>query len=179
MPDTGIDVHEVVNLVFLKKVHPRTKFWQMIGRDTRLCLDLCGSGQDNTDFLVLDFCSDLQGFGKEGSAGAETPLLGAAAGNEWWIDVTLPILPANPSPSTCTESRHPGERCPALHALRVSPEHHPDETADSPDAVVNGLAAGTTISANIAMMPTASSACSTPKWSPRKPSSDGPPRKAP
>src|SRR5699024_8688159 len=37
MLDTGIDVPDVVNLVFFKKVMSKAKFWQMIGRGTRLC----------------------------------------------------------------------------------------------------------------------------------------------
>ncbi len=36
MLDTGIDVREIVNLVFAKPVFSYTKFWQMIGRGTRL-----------------------------------------------------------------------------------------------------------------------------------------------
>ncbi|MFT4288803.1 DEAD/DEAH box helicase family protein [Nocardioides sp.] len=62
MLDTGIDVPEVVNLVFFKTVHSKTKFWQMIGRGTRLCKDLYGPGQDKTDFLVFDFCGNLEFF---------------------------------------------------------------------------------------------------------------------
>ena len=45
MLDTGIDVPEVVNLVFFKQVRSKTKFWQMMGRGTRLCEDLFGPGQ--------------------------------------------------------------------------------------------------------------------------------------
>jgi type I restriction enzyme R subunit len=44
MMDTGIDVPEVVNLVFFKRVRSKIKFWQMIGRGTRLCRDLFGPG---------------------------------------------------------------------------------------------------------------------------------------
>lgn len=40
MMDTGVDIPEVVNLVFFKKVLSKIKFWQMIGRGTRLCDDL-------------------------------------------------------------------------------------------------------------------------------------------
>ncbi|MDU4471446.1 MAG: DEAD/DEAH box helicase family protein [Clostridium perfringens] len=40
MMDTGVDIPEVVNLVFFKKVMSKIKFWQMIGRGTRLCDDL-------------------------------------------------------------------------------------------------------------------------------------------
>ena len=54
MLDTGIDVPEVVNLVFAKPVRSKTKFWQMIGRGTRLCKDLFGPGQDKNQFLVFD-----------------------------------------------------------------------------------------------------------------------------
>lgn len=54
MMDTGIDVPEVVNLVFAKPVKSKVKFWQMIGRGTRLCKDLFGPGQDKTEFLIFD-----------------------------------------------------------------------------------------------------------------------------
>ena len=53
MLDTGIDVPEVVNLVFFKLVRSKTKFWQMIGRGTRLCPDLFGPGEDKTEFHGL------------------------------------------------------------------------------------------------------------------------------
>jgi type I restriction enzyme R subunit len=45
MLDTGIDVPEVVNLVFFKVVRSKTKFWQMLGRGTRLCKDLFAPGE--------------------------------------------------------------------------------------------------------------------------------------
>jgi type I restriction enzyme R subunit len=54
MLDTGIDVPEVVNLVFAKPVKSKVKFWQMIGRGTRLCKDLFGPGRDKSDFLIFD-----------------------------------------------------------------------------------------------------------------------------
>ena len=73
MLDTGIDVPEVVNLVFFKAVRTTSKFWQMIGRGTRLCPDLYGPGRDKTDFLVLDFCGNLEYFGQD-LPGAETSL---------------------------------------------------------------------------------------------------------
>lgn len=62
MLDTGIDVPEVVNLVFFKKVRSKTKFWQMIGRGTRLCPDLFGLGQDKEDFLIFDWCGNFEYF---------------------------------------------------------------------------------------------------------------------
>ncbi len=54
MLDTGIDVPEVVNLVFAKPVKSYVKFWQMIGRGTRLCQNLNGPGQDKTKFSIFD-----------------------------------------------------------------------------------------------------------------------------
>ncbi len=54
MLDTGIDVPEVVNLVFAKPVKSKVKFWQMIGRGTRLCKDLFGPGQDKKKFRIFD-----------------------------------------------------------------------------------------------------------------------------
>jgi type I restriction enzyme R subunit len=62
MLDTGIDVPEVVNLVFFKIVRSKAKFWQMVGRGTRLCKDLFGPGQDKKDFLIFDFCQNLEYF---------------------------------------------------------------------------------------------------------------------
>src|SRR5947209_2275105 len=62
MLDTGIDIPEVVNLVFLKQVRSKTKFWQMVGRGTRLCPDLFGPGQDKTGFDILDYCENLEFF---------------------------------------------------------------------------------------------------------------------
>ena len=62
MMDTGIDVPEVVNLVFFKMVHSKTKFWQMVGRGTRLCKDLYGPGKDKKYFKIFDFCDNLRHF---------------------------------------------------------------------------------------------------------------------
>jgi type I restriction enzyme R subunit len=63
MLDTGIDVPEVVNLVFFKQVRSKTKFWQMMGRGTRLCPDLFGPNQDKEFFRVFDYCQNLEFFG--------------------------------------------------------------------------------------------------------------------
>lgn len=62
MLDTGIDVPEAVNLVFFKIVRSKTKFWQMVGRGTRLCPDLFGPGEDKEEFLIFDFCQNLEFF---------------------------------------------------------------------------------------------------------------------
>ena len=68
MLDTGIDMPEVVNLVFFKPVRSKTKFWQMIGRGTRLCPDLFGPGEDKQDFFVFDFCDNLEFFNQNPAA---------------------------------------------------------------------------------------------------------------
>jgi type I restriction enzyme R subunit len=73
MLDTGIDVPEVVNLVFFKLVRSRSKFWQMLGRGTRLCPDLFGPGDDKKSFYVFDLCQNLEFFSQPG-AGAEGSL---------------------------------------------------------------------------------------------------------
>ena len=62
MLDTGIDIPEILNLVFFKKVRSYAKFWQMIGRGTRLCPDLFGEGVDKERFLVFDFCNNFEYF---------------------------------------------------------------------------------------------------------------------
>ncbi|MFD3705899.1 DEAD/DEAH box helicase family protein [Nocardia sp. NPDC058658] len=62
MLDTGIDVPAVVNLVFAKTVRSKTKFWQMLGRGTRLCKDLFGPGQDKTGFVVFDLGRNVEHF---------------------------------------------------------------------------------------------------------------------
>ena len=65
MLDTGIDVPEVVNLVFFKLVRAKSKFWQMIGRGTRLCPNLYGPGEDKKNFYVFDFCGNLEFFSQD------------------------------------------------------------------------------------------------------------------
>ena len=65
MLDTGVDVPEVVNLVFFKPVYSRVKFNQMIGRGTRLCPNLFGVGNDKCEFLVFDLCSNFNFFNQE------------------------------------------------------------------------------------------------------------------
>lgn len=83
MMDTGIDVPECVNLVFFKKVHSKTKFWQMIGRGTRLCKGLTcidqidGEYTDKRRFLIFDYCGNFEYFRahKEGFKSKEAKTL--------------------------------------------------------------------------------------------------------
>lgn len=65
MLDTGIDVPEVVNLVFAKPIKSKVKFWQMIGRGTRLCPNLYGDGQDKSHFLIFDHWGNFEYFDED------------------------------------------------------------------------------------------------------------------
>lgn len=62
MLDTGIDIPEILNLVFAKPVKSPVKFWQMIGRGTRLCEDLFGPGKDKTVFRIFDHWGNFERF---------------------------------------------------------------------------------------------------------------------
>ncbi|WP_457370402.1 DEAD/DEAH box helicase family protein [Pseudomonas sp. TE36184] len=62
MLDTGIDVPEVVNLVFAKPVKSWVKFWQMIGRGTRLRPNLFGTGKHKSEFLIFDHYGNFDFF---------------------------------------------------------------------------------------------------------------------
>ena len=62
MLDTGVDVPACVNLVFAKPVYSYVKFWQMIGRGTRLCENLFGPGQDKTHFQIFDHWANFERF---------------------------------------------------------------------------------------------------------------------
>lgn len=83
MMDTGIDVPQAVNLVFFKKVRSKTKFWQMLGRGTRLCKGLVcmdqidGEYADKKRFLIFDYCGNFEYFRehKEGYESRETKTL--------------------------------------------------------------------------------------------------------
>jgi len=62
MLDTGIDIPELLNLVFFKPVKSKIKFWQMIGRGTRLCPNIFGEGKDKQSFNIFDFCANFSYF---------------------------------------------------------------------------------------------------------------------
>lgn len=111
MLDTGIDVPEVVNLVFFKLVRSKTKFWQMIGRGTRLRPDLYGPGQDKQNFYVFDFCGNLEYFSQDlpGSEGSlqkslNQRLFETRLGLITAIDAAVPHDGAEPPGGTGTES---------------------------------------------------------------------------
>lgn len=65
MLDTGVDIPEVLNLVFFKKVRSRIKFVQMIGRGTRLCENIYGFGKHKAGFQIFDYCGNFEYFDKK------------------------------------------------------------------------------------------------------------------
>ena len=73
MLDTGIDIPEVLNLVFFKPIKSKIKFWQMIGRGTRLCKDIFGFGADKTEFYIFDCCRNFEYF-EENERGIEAKI---------------------------------------------------------------------------------------------------------
>lgn len=90
MLDTGIDVPEVINLVFFKKVMSKAKFWQMIGRGTRLCPGLM-DGKDKEKFYIFDFCGNFDFFRLNNGhqAPSQIPLQGAIFNLEFQIAYKL------------------------------------------------------------------------------------------
>lgn len=73
MMDTGVDAPRVLNLVFFKDVKSSSKYWQMIGRGTRLCPDIFGPGLDKEYFLIFDICGNFEFFNEfpEGYTGVK------------------------------------------------------------------------------------------------------------
>ncbi len=77
MLDTGIDVPDVLNLVFFKVVKSKIKFMQMIGRGTRLSQGIFGTGKDKEFFYIFDWCRNFEYFDKnpDGQMAAVAPSL--------------------------------------------------------------------------------------------------------
>jgi len=116
MLDTGIDIPEVVNLVFFKLVRSKTKFWQMLGRGTRLCLDLFGPGQHKTFFYVFDYCQNLEYFSQD--IAASEGALGEALGKRLF-NARLELIGELDRKLTAAD-RH------AAHEQRAIPHGHPE-----------------------------------------------------
>jgi type I restriction enzyme R subunit len=74
MMDTGVDAPRVLNLVFFKEVKSYAKYWQMIGRGTRLCPNIFGPGKDKEFFLIFDICGNFEFF--EEFPDGHTPTVG-------------------------------------------------------------------------------------------------------
>jgi type I restriction enzyme R subunit len=96
MMDTGIDVPQCVNLVFFKKVRSKTKFWQMIGRGTRLaptqeCMDqIDGEYIGKRRFLIFDYCGNFEYF-REKPNGYETKETKSLAENIFGKQVRIAV----------------------------------------------------------------------------------------
>lgn len=75
MLDTGIDVPDILNLVFFKRVRSRIKFDQMIGRGTRLSPGIFGPGKDKERFLIFDWCGNFEYFNKKLKQPKETRVM--------------------------------------------------------------------------------------------------------
>lgn len=88
MLDTGIDIPEIVNLVFFKKVRSKSKFWQMIGRGTRLCENLFGPGLHKENFRIFDYCSNFEFF-RENPKGKEVPPIKSLTENLFEVKVDI------------------------------------------------------------------------------------------
>lgn len=78
MLDTGIDVPEILNLVFYKQVFSKSKFWQMFGRGTRPCEDLFGPGEDKKEFYIFDYLGNFEYFAQN-PKGKESEKCGSLA----------------------------------------------------------------------------------------------------
>lgn len=102
MLDTGIDVPQVLNLVFFKAVRSKVKFLQMIGRGTRLCPDVFAPGVDKAEFAIFDFCGNFEYFNehpKGAATSAPEPLARRL------FRARLELLSSLPTPRTSPVSR--------------------------------------------------------------------------
>lgn len=132
MLDTGIDVPEVVNLVFFKIVRSRTKFWQMVGRGTRLCPDLFGPDKHKAGFYLFDYCQNLEFFAQNPGATA-----GAAAES-----LSSRLFGARVQLIATLDSRL--ENCPGAHAAKQQYSTPEDEalrafTAETLQQIVEAM----------------------------------------
>ena len=74
MLDTGIDVPDILNLVFFKVVKSKIKFMQMIGRGTRLSKDIFGTGEDKECFYIFDWCRNFEYFDNNPDGNVAKPM---------------------------------------------------------------------------------------------------------
>ena len=124
MLDTGIDVPEVVNLVFFKIVRSKTKFWQMLGRGTRLRPDLFGPGKHKEHFLVFDFCQNFEFFNQnpemsEGATGDSLSKRLFAQRVNLLVEIDKRYAPITPPEATDEYAQTPS---PVLHASEPGSE---------------------------------------------------------
>jgi type I restriction enzyme R subunit len=132
MLDTGIDVPEVVNLVFFKIVRSRTKFWQMIGRGTRLCPDLFAPGEDKKFFYLFDYCQNLEFFSQNPnfSDGTSAESLGTRL-----FKARLALI----SELDADQHNTQNEVAPAFEGVSISPQHLRTSLADHLHQIVTAM----------------------------------------
>jgi type I restriction enzyme R subunit len=138
MLDTGIDVPEVVNLVFFKQVRSKTKFWQMVGRGTRLCPDLFGPDQDKEFFLIFDYCQNIEFFG----ANPELKEANAAKSlSERLFAGRLDLVRALDEKHGATNEISAGEQAPYANGDEAPPTEHEvrESAAKTLQDIVGGL----------------------------------------
>lgn len=116
MMDTGVDAPRVVNLVFFKQVRSYTKYWQMIGRGTRLRPDLFAPGKDKKHFLIFDFCDNFGFFG-ENPDGIEATSTKTLSQNIFEAKLNIILTIRNNSDSTIEEDALAASYANELHAI--------------------------------------------------------------
>lgn len=119
MLDTGIDIPEVLNLVFFKPVRSKSKFWQMVGRGTRLSPDLFGPGEDKNCFYIFDVCGNIEFF-RAGMKEEEPPLQASLASAVFGAKLELLKLLQSGVALSPDEERVATELADALHAEVVA-----------------------------------------------------------
>lgn len=88
MLDTGVDVPELLNLVFYKQVFSKTKFWQMFGRGTRLCGDLFEPGKDKKEFYIFDYLGNFEFF-RQNPKGKDSEDVGSLSAKTFSLKVHI------------------------------------------------------------------------------------------
>lgn len=78
MLDTGIDVLDILNLVFFKPVYSKIKFIQMIGRGTRLSEAIFADGSDKKEFYIFDWCENFEFFNENTNGHEPKPSMSLA-----------------------------------------------------------------------------------------------------
>jgi type I restriction enzyme R subunit len=116
MLDTGIDIPEILNLVFFKPVMSKAKFWQMVGRGTRLCANLFGPGQDKKFFRILDICGNVEFF-SAGIKETEAPVQGTLSQQIFNARLQIIYLLQNASSASTEYSELATQYADVLHGI--------------------------------------------------------------
>ncbi|MBF0259364.1 MAG: DEAD/DEAH box helicase family protein, partial [Desulfamplus sp.] len=114
MLDTGIDIPDIVNLVFFKKVRSKAKLWQMIGRGTRLRQDLFGPGLDKNSFLIFDYCTNFEFF-RVNKNGTEAKMVKSLTENLFNVRVRIAQALQHLDFQTATYQAHRADLIKQLH----------------------------------------------------------------